>query len=79
MECAEVRLTRSLGYGTYLFVVRDHFAPGPSAVSLSLYWDDMIARRESPGTDIEMSRWGVPNNEKAIRGQPYYIQQYRSI
>ena len=31
-SCAEVRLTRSLGYGTYLFVVRDISHLEPSAV-----------------------------------------------
>ena len=73
--CAEVQLTRSLGYGTYLFVVRDISHLEPSAVLSLFTWDGMVGTDENrQELDIEMSRWGVPNNENAqYVVQPYYI------
>jgi hypothetical protein len=73
--CAEVRLTRSLGYGTYLFVVRDISHLEPSAVLSLFTWDGMVGTDENrQELDIEMSRWGVPNNANAqYVVQPYYI------
>jgi hypothetical protein len=73
--CAEVRLTRSLGYGTYLFVVRDISHLEPSAVLSLFTWDSMVGTDENrQELDIEMSRWGVPDNENAqYVVQPYYI------
>jgi hypothetical protein len=68
---AEIRLTRSLGYGTYRFVVRDvaHFEP---AVVLALFtWDDFGPSREM---DIELSRWGEPEDKNAqFVVQPYVV------
>ena len=74
-SCAEVQLTRSLGYGTYLFVVRDISQLEPSAVFTLFTWDGMVGTEENrQELDIEMSRWGVPNNENAqYVVQPYYI------
>jgi hypothetical protein len=74
-SCAEVQLTRSLGYGTYLFVVRDISHLEPSAVFTLFTWDGMVGTEENrQELDIEMSRWGVPNNENAqYVVQPYYI------
>jgi hypothetical protein len=74
-SCAEVQLTRSLGYGTYLFVVRDISHLEPSAVLSFFTWDGMVGTDENrQELDIEMSRWGVPNNENAqYVVQPYYI------
>jgi hypothetical protein len=74
-SCAEVQLTRSLGYGTYLFVVRDISHLEPSAVLTLFTWDGMVGTEESrQELDIEMSRWGVANNENAqYVVQPYYI------
>ena len=74
-SCAEVQLTRSLGYGTYLFVVRDISHLEPSAVLTLFTWDGMVGTDENrQELDIEMSRWGVPNNENAqYVVQPYYI------
>ena len=42
-SCAEVKLTRSLGYGTYLFVVRDVSQLEPAAVLSMFTWDDADA------------------------------------
>jgi hypothetical protein len=74
-SCAEVQLTRSLGYGTYVFVVRDTSHLEPSAVLTLFTWDAMVGTDENrQELDIEMSRWGVPNNENAqYVVQPYYI------
>jgi hypothetical protein len=74
-SCAEVQLTRSLGYGTYLFVVRDTSHLEPSAVFTLFTWDGMVGTDENrQELDIEMSRWSVPNNENAqYVVQPYYI------
>src|SRR5580692_10096244 len=74
-SCAEVQLTRSLGYGTYLFVVRDISHLEPPAVFTLFTWDGMVGTEENrQELDIEMSRWGVPNNENAqYVVQPYYI------
>ena len=73
--CAEVQLTRSLGYGTYLFVVRDISHLEPSAVLTFFTWDGMVGTDENrQELDMEMSRWGLPNNENAqYVVQPYYI------
>ncbi len=74
-RCAEVQLTRSLGYGTYLFVVRNISQLEPSAVLTLFAWDGMVGTDENrQELDIEMSRWGVANNENAqYVVQPYYI------
>jgi hypothetical protein len=71
---AEVALTRSLGYGTYLFVVRDtsHIDP---AVALSLLtWDDQGVDQNHREVDIEISRWGDPGSKDGqYVVQPYYV------
>ena len=70
--CAELGLSRSLGYGSYVFTVRDtsHLEP---AAALTLYtWDNTVpdeARREM---DVEISRWGYP----AIKNAQYVVQPY---
>ena len=73
-SCAEVKLTRSLGYGTYLFVVRDISHLEPSAVLSLFTWDGTGTDENRHELDIEMSQWGVPNSENAqYVVQPYYI------
>jgi hypothetical protein len=65
----EVKLTRSLGYGSYRFVLRDvaHLEP---AVAFALFtWDDLGPSREM---DVEFSRWGEPKDKNA----QYVIQPY---
>ena len=73
-SCAEVQLTHSLGYGTYVFVVRD-ISHLESPVVLSLFtWDGMGTDLNRQELDIEMSQWGVPNGENAqYVVQPYYL------
>ena len=73
-SCAELKLTRSLGYGTYLFVVRDISHLEPSAVLSLFTWDGMGTDENRHELDIEVSHWGWPNNENAqYVVQPYYI------
>lgn len=68
---AEVDLSRSLGYGTYRFVVSDisHFEP---TVVLSIStWDDANPYQEM---DIEIGRWGELAGKNAqYVVQPYYV------
>lgn len=73
-NCAEVRLTRSLGYGTYVFVVRDATHIEPSAVLTLFAWDDLGTEQKRRELDVEISRWGVEKNQNAqYVVQPYYI------
>ena len=68
---AEVTLSRSLGYGSYRFVVRDVFNLEPAAVFGIFTWDESGPPRE---VDIEISRWGEPTNKNAQYViQPYYV------
>lgn len=72
--CAEVNLTRSLGYGSYLFDVRDVSQLEPSAVFSLFTWDDSSTDPEHREFDIEVSHWGDPANKNAqYVVQPYYI------
>jgi hypothetical protein len=68
---AEANLTRSLGYGSYRFVVEDvsHLEPA-TTLSLST-WDDSGPPREM---NIEIGRWGEPTSRNAQYViQPYYV------
>ena len=66
---AEVKLSRSLGYGSYRFVVRDVSQLEPAAVFAMFTWDELGPSREM---DIEISRWGEPQEKNA----QYVIQPY---
>lgn len=60
--CAEVRLTHSLGYGTYSFDVRDTSQLDPSA-AFSMYTLDPLASDQNfRELTIDVSRWGEPGN-----------------
>ena len=77
--CAQVILTRSLGYGTYRLVVRDVSNLDP-AVVLAIYTLSDIgaasADRNPREWDIEISRWGDPSGRNArYVVQPSYIGQ----
>jgi len=68
---AEVDLSRSLGYGSYRFVVYDISHLEPAVVLNLSTWDDLRPYREM---DIEISRWGEPTGKNAqYVVQPYYI------
>jgi hypothetical protein len=68
---AEVKLSRSLGYGSYRFVVRDVSRLEPAAVLDLSTWDDFGPPREM---HIEISRWGEPEDKNAqFVIQPYVV------
>jgi len=74
--CAEIYLTRSLGYGTYSFVVEDSSHLEPSAVEgLFILGDEQTdaTRRE---LDVELGRWGdLSRVDAQYVVQPYYVPQ----
>lgn len=71
---AEVKLPRSLGYGTYRFRVRDISHLEPSAVLTLVSWDGVGTEQNRRELDVELSRWGYINNDNAhYVVQPYYV------
>jgi hypothetical protein len=73
-KCAEVTLTRSFGYGTYSFVVRDTAQLEPAAVFTMFMWDYAGADQNNREMDIEISRWGDPTSKNAQYViQPFYV------
>jgi hypothetical protein len=72
--CSELTLARSLGYGTYRFVVRDTGALDPRTVLGLFTWDDAAVDERNRELDVEISRWGDPANKNAqFVVQPYYM------
>lgn len=72
--CAEVTLTRSFGYGTYAFVVRDMSHLEPTMVFGMFTWDYAGGDQNNREMDIEISRWGDPASKNAQYGvQPFYV------
>lgn len=72
--CAEVNLTRSLGYGTYRFVVQDSAHLSSSAVFGLFTWDLAHSQEFRNEIDIELSRWGDPKSKNAQYViQPFYV------
>lgn len=72
--CAEVSLTRSLGYGTYSAQVRDLSNVEPAAVFSMFTYDYALMDQNHGEMGIEMSRWGDPpgkNGQFVV--QPYYV------
>lgn len=73
-NCAEVNLTRSLGYGTYRFTVRDSSFLEPAAVLSMFTWDETAADQNHREFGIELTRWGDPQNKDAqFAVQPFYV------
>jgi hypothetical protein len=71
---AELRLTRSLGYGAYRFQVRDVSHLDPSAVLTLITWDGVGTESTRRELDIELSRWGnLDNTNVNYVVQPYYV------
>lgn len=72
--CAEVKLTRSLGYGTYSFTVQDSAQLSPSAVLGMFTVDEQHGEEPRAELDIELSRWGKAEGHNAMYVvQPYYV------
>ena len=73
-SCAEVILTRSLGYGSYRFLVRDTSHLEPAAVLGMFTWDEQAADQNHREIDIELSRWGDAGSKSAqYVVQPFYV------
>ena len=68
-KSAEVFLMRSLGYGSYRFVVRNLVSLEPSAVFTMSLFDNALTARE---IDVEISKWG----ETFTRNGQFVIQPY---
>jgi hypothetical protein len=74
-SCAEVSLARSLGYGSYKFVVQDVSQMEPAAVLGMFTWDEArIIEDTRKELDIEISQWGKPGYKNAqYVVQPFYV------
>jgi hypothetical protein len=71
---AEVKLTRSLGYGTYRLVVRDTSHLDPAAALGFLTWDELGTEQNHRELDVEVSRWGnADNKDVQYVVQPHYV------
>jgi len=73
--CAQLALTRSLGYGTYILTVRDSAHLEPAAV-LSMYtFDEWHGDQYYREMDVEISRWGdaASQNNAQYGVQPFYV------
>jgi len=71
---AELKLTRSLGYGTYRFQMRDVTHLEPSAVLTLITWDGVGTESNRRELDVELGRWGnLDNTNVNYVVQPYYV------
>jgi hypothetical protein len=71
---AEVKLTRSLGYGTYRFQVRDVSHLEPSALLTLITWDGIGTESTRRELDVELGRWGyLESTNVHYVVQPYYV------
>jgi hypothetical protein len=71
---AELKLRRSLGYGTYSFQLRDASHLEPSALLTLITWDGVGTESTRRELDVELGRWGDPDNTNVnYVVQPYYV------
>jgi hypothetical protein len=71
---AAVKLTRSLGYGTYRFQLRDVSQLEPSALLTLITWDGVGSESTRRELDVELGRWGyLENTNVNYVVQPYYV------
>lgn len=72
--CAEIALTRGLGYGLYRFVMRNVPRLEPGTVLGLFTYDPMEAGQNHREIDIQLSQWGDPGAKNAqFAIQPYYV------
>lgn len=72
--CAEVTLTRNLGYGLYSFVVRDTSNLPPSVAFSMFTYDYAGGDQNNREMAIEVSRWNDPASKNAqYVVQPFYV------
>jgi hypothetical protein len=70
----EVKLRRSLGYGTYRFQLRDVSHLEPSALLTLITWDGVGTESTRRELDVELGRWGyLQNSNVNYVVQPYYV------
>jgi hypothetical protein len=73
-SATEVKLTRSLGYGTYSFQLRDVSHLEPSALLTLITWDGVGSESTRRELDVELGRWGeLENTNVNYVVQPYYV------
>jgi len=73
-NAAELKLTRSLGYGTYRFQVRDVSHLEPSALLTLIAWNGAGTESNRRELDVELGRWGYRDNDNIhYVVQPYYV------
>lgn len=74
-SCAHLTLARSLGYGTYVLVVRDPTHLAPAAVLSMATFDEWAADQHYRELDIEMSRWGEASRQSNAQYvvQPFFV------
>jgi hypothetical protein len=74
-SCAEVVLTRSFGYGSYIVVVRDTSHLEPAAVFSMNTFDESGGDQHYRELDVEISRWGdaASKNNAQYGVQPFYV------
>jgi len=72
--CAEVGLTRRLGYGLYRFVVREVAHLEPAAILSFFTWDGPAVQEHHREMGVEITRWGKPADKNAQYAiQPYHV------
>lgn len=74
-SCADLALTQSLGYGTYIVVVRDTAHLEPAAVLSMSTFDEEGGDQHYREMDVEMGRLGDATNNKNAQYviQPFYV------
>jgi hypothetical protein len=73
-SAAEVKLTRSLGHGTYRFQLRDVSHLEPSALLTLITWDGVGTESTRRELDVELGRWGYLDGTNVnYVVQPYYV------
>ena len=74
-SCAELEMTRSLGYGTYIVVVRDTTHLEPAAVLSMNTFDDWGGDQHYRELDVEFGRWGDASSKSNAQFgiQPFYV------
>jgi len=71
---AEIALSRSLGYGSYSFVLQEMPRLEPATALSMLTWDPLDAGQNHREVDIQLSQWGEPGSKNAqFAIQPYYV------
>jgi hypothetical protein len=73
-SCAEVVLNQSLGYGTYIWTVRDAAHLEPAAILSFNTFDDWGGEQHFRELDVELGRWGdaANKNNAQFAIQPFY-------